>query len=508
MELLTHEAQKRVGKVLRDRWTIDALIGVGGMAAVYKATHRNGNEVAIKVLHSDISDNDTIRKRFQREGYVANRVKHRGAVTVFDDDTTEDGCAFLVMELLTGENVEARRERLGGFVPLPEVLGIADQVLEVLAAAHAQGIVHRDIKPENLFLTGEGVVKVLDFGIARLQAGGHGTNLTMAGAMIGTPGFMSPEQAAGRGDEIDAKTDIWGLGATLFTLLCGRQVHEAETLGEALILVAAKPARSLSSVLPDLDSDVVALVDKALAFKRDARWPDAVTMQRQLRRTSNRVLGREHASSNHAVDLRPSRPPPVSVGPDSEAATLILQVPDEPADAVAPVSTAPVSEEPPTRVRVLPAPVPDPAPEPDNNGVAELGPRPHLATEAQGPEARLIAIAAFAGILLLVVIALGLSVAALARRRQVTPVDSGRGATTIPSVDLVPLPPPEPEPVLEPVPETDAGAAVNPDASVLSEPLVAPSEDAGADADASVDAPAKPPPRRPRRYRKKPRPVK
>ena len=143
-------AQARVGRTLRDKWHLDRLLGVGGMAAVYAATHRNGKRVAVKMLHAELSAEPQIRERFMREGYVANKVGHAGAVSVSDDDVTEDGACFLVMDLLEGESLEARRERAGGHRDVVDVLSIVDQALETLAAAHAQGIVHRDLKPDNL----------------------------------------------------------------------------------------------------------------------------------------------------------------------------------------------------------------------------------------------------------------------------------------------------------------------------------------------------------------------
>jgi serine/threonine-protein kinase len=405
MDERTRRAEKRVGTVLRDRWTIDALVGVGGMAAVYKATHRNGNEVAIKVLHADISSDSGIRKRFAREGYAANRVKHRGAVTVFDDDVTEGGSAFLVMELLHGENIEARRERLGGFIPLPEVLGIADQVLDTLAAAHEQGIVHRDIKPENLFLTTDGVVKVLDFGIARLHSTAEaGTGLTVVGAMLGTPGFLAPEQARGMTLAIDHQTDLWAVGATLFTLLCGRHVEEAETAEESMARAATNPARSIASVLPNLDASVAAWVDRALAWEKRDRFPDARSMQEELRRLSVRVLQASGASSARLeLDETGALSGPI-LPSEREPPTRVMYVPDEPngragagteRDVGVGPPTAPVSEEPPTRRRSLPS-LKEPRP-----SHAPPAPRPSGVPKPLGPLSA-PAIAAIAGLLLLV----------------------------------------------------------------------------------------------------------
>jgi serine/threonine-protein kinase len=280
---LAERCRSRVGTVLNGKWRLDRLLGVGGMAAVYLATHRNGKEAAVKVLHAEISRSADIRERFLREGYAANRVKSGGAVSVFDDDVAEDGSAYLVMEYLEGETLEARRERKGGRLPADEVLAIVDQVLGTLAAAHAQGIVHRDLKPENLFLTHSGAVKILDFGIARLVEPSKQKSATQTGSLMGTPAFMPPEQARGRWSEVDGRTDLWAIGATMFMLLSGRYVHEAETVNEAIAMAVTQPARSLASVAPEVPGSVGRLVDRALAYEKEQRWADAGAMQESVR---------------------------------------------------------------------------------------------------------------------------------------------------------------------------------------------------------------------------------
>jgi len=181
---LVARAQARVGSTLRDKWRLDVLLGVGGMAAVYAATHRNGSRVAVKILHPGMSTNAFVRERFMWEGYAANAVGHEGAVKVIDDDEAEDGSLFLVTELLDGETLEERRMRSGGRLTQQEVLLVIDQVLGVLVAAHAKGIVHRDLKPENVFLTRAGQIKVLDFGLARLRELSTSTNLTQGGGIV------------------------------------------------------------------------------------------------------------------------------------------------------------------------------------------------------------------------------------------------------------------------------------------------------------------------------------
>jgi eukaryotic-like serine/threonine-protein kinase len=280
---VTERAQARVGAVLRARWRLDRVIGVGGMATVYAATHRNQSRVAIKVLHPEVALDSEVTMRFLREGYVANVVEHSGTVKVLDDDVDDEGCPFLVMELLEGETVDARWTRKGQRLEVGEVLAIGSQILEVLAVAHDQGVIHRDLKPENLFLTRDGELKILDFGIARLREYTPDGNSTRVGSLLGTPAFMAPEQARGRWDEVDWRTDIWAIGATLFTLLSGRFVHEAETVQEQLIHSATVPAQSVGEIVAHLPPAVIELVDRALAFDRNERWADARAMLAALR---------------------------------------------------------------------------------------------------------------------------------------------------------------------------------------------------------------------------------
>ncbi|HEX9296459.1 MAG TPA: serine/threonine-protein kinase [Polyangiaceae bacterium] len=273
----TRRAELRVGELIRGRWRLDVLLGMGGMAAVYAATHRNGKRVAIKMLHGELSSNVSIRQRFIDEGYVANRVGHPGAVSVIDDDIAEDGSVFLVMDLLEGETLEGRLRRYGRLRP-SEVLLLTIGLLDVLAAAHDKGIVHRDIKPDNIFITREGDVKLLDFGIARLIQPGR-ARTTQSGATMGTPAFMAPEQARGRWEQLDGRTDLWGVGATMFVQLTGRQVHEADTVNEELLCAMTNPAPSLAKVLPGSHEALVDLVDRALSFEQEDRWANARAMQ-------------------------------------------------------------------------------------------------------------------------------------------------------------------------------------------------------------------------------------
>jgi serine/threonine-protein kinase len=283
-------ARARVGEVLRDKWTLDALIGVGGMAAVYAATHRNGRRGAVKLLHAELSRNKDVRQRFLREARVANKVAHPGAVEVLDDDVADDGSVFLVMELLEGESLNDVLERSPAMaLDAATTIGIGVQLCEVLAAAHRAGIVHRDIKPDNLFLTKSGQLKVLDFGIARFRelTGPAGQNTTygsatQTGSVMGTPAFMPPEQALGEWSKVDARSDLWAAGATLYTMLSGQLPHEDETVAKVLLRAMTKPVPSLATVAPKVPPALAALVDRALAREREDRFQSADEMRDAL----------------------------------------------------------------------------------------------------------------------------------------------------------------------------------------------------------------------------------
>ncbi|HVJ19079.1 MAG TPA: protein kinase [Polyangiaceae bacterium] len=322
-------ARQRVGSVIRAKWRLDGVIGIGGMACVYSATHRNQSRVAIKMLHPEVALDADVTARFLREGYVANAVRHPGTVKVLDDDVTEDGAPFLVMELLDGETLDARLARLGT-LPVQEVAAIGAQLLDVLAAAHERDIVHRDLKPDNLFLTREGLLKVLDFGIARLREPHSGSG-TRAGSVLGTPAFMAPEQALGRWNEVDGRTDIWAVGATLFTLLSGRHVHEGDTVQEELVLAATQPAPPLQTVVPDAPSDFASVLDRALRFEMKERFRDARSMHAAL----SAVLPTDALLTVPGTSLTPLFGSQVAARSMEEDSTLAAASSQEPSETLA-----------------------------------------------------------------------------------------------------------------------------------------------------------------------------
>ncbi len=280
-------ARARIGLTINGKYRIDSLLGVGGMASVYATTHRNGTRKALKILHTEFARDQGITERFLREGYVANKIEHRGRVAIDDDGMTEAGEPFLVMELLEGETAQQLWKRKGRKVPVDEGLWIAAELLDTLQGFHLQGIVHRDLKPANVFITREHVVKLLDFGVARMREAN--SEATRAGTALGTPSFMAPEQAMGLADGVDGRADIFSIGATLYAMLSGQRLHQGRTDNEAFILAATTPAPSLARVAPDLPTEVITLVDKALAWDRRNRFDDAAQMRDECLRLMEKL---------------------------------------------------------------------------------------------------------------------------------------------------------------------------------------------------------------------------
>jgi len=275
--------EKRVGAVVDGRWRIDTLLGRGSTAAVYAATHRNGHRATLKILHPPLCADPAMIERFLREAGIANAIKHRAIVPIGDDGTTEDGCAYLVLELLDGETLEEIRERNGGRIPLEDFAPMADELMSAISAVHAAGVIHRDLKPGNVFITTEKRLKLLDFGTARIFDRAGSSKLSMEGLVLGTPSFMSPEQAKGIQKEVDAQSDVWSLGAMIFTLLSGELVHEGKDDHQRLLAAAMKPARLLSTVAPSIDDRIAAVIDRALAQDKKARWSDVPSMRAAFR---------------------------------------------------------------------------------------------------------------------------------------------------------------------------------------------------------------------------------
>jgi serine/threonine protein kinase len=287
-EAMLAAARAKVGTMLAGRWQLDDLIAMGGMAAVFAAKDRDGPMVAVKMLLPQFAAVGSIRKRFTREAYVANTIDHPGVVNILADAMGEDGSVFLVMELLGGESMETLLRRSGGRIPPLDVLAFADQALAVLEVAHAKGIIHRDLKPTNLFITRDGQLKVLDFGLARLDAVAGPP--TAAGLVLGTTAYMPPEQAMGIPDQIDARSDIFTMGALMFRTLSGRHIREQMKGDDRLMAAMLEPAPPLHDAMPEAPAELAALVDNALAFSRNDRFATAADMRAQVLRVHDQLF--------------------------------------------------------------------------------------------------------------------------------------------------------------------------------------------------------------------------
>jgi len=298
----------QLGQVISGKYRLLRLLGDGGMGSVYEAHHEVlGARVAIKVLHQDLAGKPELVDRFLREARVLAQIANPHVVRVLDIAMDEGTGAYIVMELLAGEPVSdllARETRL----PLATAVDYASQVLEALAAAHALGVVHRDLKPENVFVTREGertVVKLIDFGIAKAGAGafaslgGANANLTLHGALMGTPEYMAPEQAHSA-DRVDARSDLYAVGVLLYEMLSGARPVEGTDPRAVAQKIERGEVVPLIQRLPDVPRDLAGLVHRAMAARPELRFASANEMRHAL----DAVLAPKHTSTP------PITPPP------------------------------------------------------------------------------------------------------------------------------------------------------------------------------------------------------
>ncbi len=284
--VLKHE--ERIGSTVARRWTLERLVGSGSTSAVYEGKDADGVRRAIKILHPALCGDEVVVQRFLREAYIPSDVSHPAMVHVHADGIS-DGLVFLVLDLLEGETLEERRLSAGGKLALDVVGPIAMELMRALAAVHRVGVVHRDLKPGNIFITAGGELKLLDFGIARVPPR-TSRQLSVEGLVIGTPGYMSPEQARGVRDGIDVQSDVWSVGATLFTALSGEYVHVARDAHQRLLAAASRAARPLFSAAPEVPAPVAAVVDRALSYEKKDRWTDMDAMRTAFAESLGTVL--------------------------------------------------------------------------------------------------------------------------------------------------------------------------------------------------------------------------
>lgn len=309
-----------VGDTIEERYRVVRPIGVGGMGHVFLVDHvRLQKQLALKVLSPEVLElegGEAQKARFLREARAASRLQHPGIVEVIDFGSTKAGLPFIVMEYLSGEDLADRLDRTGPMT-WPQAKGFIVQVLEALAVAHAHGVVHRDIKPENCFLSrsaaGTETVKLVDFGIAKVltEVAGAGP-LTQRGELLGTPQYMSPEQALGRA--VDSRSDVYAVGVLLYELLSGAPPFDHGTPMEVLTNQITTPPPPLAERVPGLvlPPGAVELIDRALAKEPDDRYESAAAMIEAL----------------HRVDAPPA-PGPVSeeVAPISSSSGPAVAVP-------------------------------------------------------------------------------------------------------------------------------------------------------------------------------------
>lgn len=315
---------QRVGQLVSGKWELEELLGNGAAGSVYAARHRNGHRVAIKIVRSRWAQSPKMRERFLDEARASNRVAHRGVARVHDEGVTEDGSMFLVMDLLEGLTLHDFLQVYGP-VSVEQALVVAHELLDVLSAAHSVGVLHRDIKPGNVYLNTDGRVMLLDFGVARLS---ESRFVTEAGVPIGTPSYMPPEQADGRWAEVDARSDLWSLGATMFTLLTGQTVRQTASLEEELHAARQGLVRSLATVR-ELPKPVVDLVDRALAPEPRERFFGAHEM-RQAVRDAMTALGLALPTATELPGVRAGLLPSALAPPNDDresSATRLKQPP-------------------------------------------------------------------------------------------------------------------------------------------------------------------------------------
>jgi len=281
------------GLVLQDTYTLGECIGQGGMGDVYEAAHsRLPARFAVKILRSHLRTNAEAFRRFCREAEIMSALRHPHIIEIFDFNTSLDGLPYFVMEFLDGVDLHARLAQSGA-LPLPAAVRIVEAVASALGAAHALGVVHRDLKPANIFLMrGEGrdadFVKVLDFGISK--AFGSSPTLSRAAEVMGTPQFMSPEQALGRVDQIDARTDQFALAAIAYAMLTGHEPFVGDNPASVLYQVVHEQPRPVSDFVPWPAAEIQSVLDRALAKRPEDRFDGILKFAWALRVAAHTVI--------------------------------------------------------------------------------------------------------------------------------------------------------------------------------------------------------------------------
>ncbi len=355
------------GSVIRGKYRLLTKVGQGGMGSVYKALHLAFDELrALKVIAAELLSDELFVKRFKHEAVITRKLQHPNAVRVDDIDEAEDGRPFIVMEFIEGQSLK-KLIREEGPLPVQRVCIIIKQAAAALDAAHRLGMVHRDIKPDNIALvdTADGeMVKVLDFGIAKLKEArmgeSGGMTLTGTGVVIGTPQYMSPEQAMGkRGDELDGRADLYSLGIVMYQMLTADLPFKADTTMEMLLAHMQKPPAPISVAHPELQvpEPVATLTMRLLEKNRDLRPASARVLIQEIEKAEKEManVGKTRIMTVEEVRVGDAGRAPAGGGQAAAAGAIPPRPQPAPVRPVEPAKVAP---------RPQPPPLPHPSPRP------------------------------------------------------------------------------------------------------------------------------------------------
>lgn len=346
----------RLGETIAGRYVIESRLGSGGMGAVLRAHDMRRDEpVAVKVMHRELLAMEDASRRFELEAQATASLKSPHAVRVHEIDRLPSGTPYMVMELLEGIDLGAMLATRGP-LPLERAIHYLIQATDAIAEAHARGIVHRDLKPRNLFLNSKGIIKVLDFGLAKTLRGADGSpplsaRVTAANVLIGSPNYMSPEQLS-RGGTVDERTDIWCLGVTLFHLVAGEPPFQAPSLAELMVAITTREPPRVTDRRADVSPTVDAVIAQCLRKNPDERYRSVTAFRNSLLHVRSELESEAQAASQRGgaqgttvpEDQLPVLPPTSHGKPSLPPLSSNWKGDDEPTQMSLPESTSPESE--------------------------------------------------------------------------------------------------------------------------------------------------------------------
>jgi serine/threonine protein kinase len=467
------------------KYRLTQLIGRGGMGSVWEGTHTTlGTHVAVKFIESEYAESPEARSRFENEARAAAKLRSKHVVEVYDHGVTDDGRPYIVMEYLRGEPLDKRLERVGR-MPARDTARMLLQVCRALSKAHAGGIVHRDLKPENVFLVwdeedGADVAKVVDFGIAKFADNQLGnSSATRTGSVLGTPYYMSPEQARGL-RTVDHRSDLWSVGVIAYRCVVGTLPFEGEAVGDLLVKLCTAPLPVPSQMAADLPPGFDAWFNKALSREPEGRFSTAAELAESLAAVCGLPVRGSYATADIPI-------PSYAGGPNASSSPAITPAPNfmatpgphgmTPHGGVMPVTPYPLADR--------TGPNPALGSSASTLQMATGAPTTQTPAPSGGRSTGAIVAAAAAA-----VVVLGIGVGVLLKVLG----GSDTAAAASPPVETVaPVTPPAPPPAVEPTPPQPAQVAAEPAAPTPSvAPAVAPGKPVLARPQPGRPAPAKP----------------